>query len=338
MHREKDMQTIQTDPSRRPVGLFARPVKALTAAAATTAAFALGLFAAAPSFAQAGDTTDETTTVTLVNAGQGEKKPITLDFNEPGEMMMTVTITNATSSKQMMNGMEIPQPAPPTTAVIVDFGVKEKNPDGSAVMVFTINDVQVVEDPGGMAPMMMPVINQLKGVEGTMTVSKNGVISNATVPTPRGAMPGLAEQLDQTKRSVMDLVIPTPTEAMGVGGSWKVTQTFKTQGIELTRISTYTIESREGDTLKLKGTVTLKADAQQMTNDQMPPGMKLQLKKFDGTGDATMTYNLAAATTTASEGEATIDIDLEFGGEGMPGQAMTQKVQSTSTITAKPKD
>ena len=159
------------------------------------------------------------------------------------------------------------------------------------------------EDTPGVLPQVLSgfkaQVGQLVGAKGTGTIDPQGRNLGATFEMPPGAEPQ-AEQLMSGMRDAMATIsAPLPTQAIGVGASWRVAQTTTQNGTKSNIEHTYTIEAMDGDTLTLA--IQMKISGVPGPLRAPGPGESAHLDSMSGSGSGKIVVALTELVPTASD-------------------------------------
>lgn len=152
------------------------------------------------------------------------------------------------------------------------------------------------DDPNNpMAGQLKPMIDGLQGVTFAGQFNESGKWTTSPAKNMKGVPPQSKQFAAMVAVVFNDLILETPADALGVGGSWSDARSVKAQGSELTSKTTYKVTKIDGKVVTLSFTEERKGGA---TTLQMM-GMQVQVKKVTASGTGSMTLDLANGIATA---------------------------------------
>ncbi|GFE71951.1 hypothetical protein [Chroococcus sp. FPU101] len=229
--------------------------------------------------------------VKLLSAGQAPRQK--LSFNPSENSQQTIKVKVNPEFKSAMNGQPIPDARLSDVEMTIQTKVTKIEPNGNIHLEFIYSQAQISPIPG-----QPPQENrELAGYRGTIIVDRQGRRKNGN--------PFISNKtLDDNTKSAFEFVssllvqslIPLPSEPIGVGGKWQVTQPLKVDRINLTQISTYKLVSRTANQVKIALTTQEQAKPQsiQVTekpNTPSPFVLYLESHHAKGQGAATLNLN-----------------------------------------------
>jgi hypothetical protein len=180
-----------------------------------------GPAAPTPKAAQAPLPPAEPPTVQLITAGKPPLQEIRWHFQEGAKEVLETTTAQVL---EMRGGGWDDRFLPVGIARTVDFVTNAVSAEGTAEVAFHIRETAEIETPDANSP----AIEGAKGATGTYNMDSTGVIRDfVLVPAPDSKF--AAHQLDTLKALLRMTVFPVPTEAVGVGAKWTVTQVVHEQ-------------------------------------------------------------------------------------------------------------
>jgi hypothetical protein len=179
--------------------------------------------------------------------------------------------------------------------VTLDATVKQVAGDGTITYALVLSDLDPGAKPGvpaEAAEAMKGVLNSLKGVSGTGTVSSQGICAAIKVQSGSGSNPFAGLIMDQLRDLLRQLVVPLPEEAVGPGAKWEVKGPIKSQDLTIDNTSTCELVSLEGERAVIEDTTVQSASNQKIQNP-LVPGMKTDLTRMTAKGTSKRTVDLA---------------------------------------------
>lgn len=289
------------------------------------AAGAAALLIAPAAGAQAQPVGEIESTVEMTDTGAEPKREMRYDFQEGSSDTVVVRMTM--EMQTAMGEMQMPAQKFPPFEYDVRVGVEEVADDGSARILAEVVDTRVAEGAeeaqGQMASMLAQEIGALKGVTMTWNASDRGRSSGFEVDIA-GATPGAAQLVEGLLRSMRQLIMPLPEEAVGSGATWKIRTDANTNGMEITQTGTATL-----DKLSSKGfTVTTDLIQSAPEQDVQVQGAgQLRVVSYKGEGEATIEGLFKSPAPRAVENHITINAEFE-----MTQRGQTQTISQTSKL------
>ncbi|MEM7755795.1 MAG: DUF6263 family protein [Planctomycetota bacterium] len=265
---------------------------------------------------------------TLLDAGEGPRSTLRVDL-EPGatqkfEMRML------TKTAMSMRGQQMPAMDLPTVVMPMVVKVGDARDDDSWNVAMSFSEPRFEGGNPQMAAMMRQALAGFDTLEATGVVSDQAQWESITLKAADKLSPELREQAEMMESSVQQMGAILPNEAVGIGARWRVTQQMNTSGMNMTNSVVYTLESREGDTIKLAAELEQTVPAQVVA----PPnagGMQFQTV---GTGKGQGTFVLDLSSLMATEATLTSDTDMSMETEG-PNGAMKMEMDIATTMSIK---
>ena len=174
-------------------------------------------------------------------------------------------------------------------------------------------------------------LQDLVGVGGTGRVTEQGAFTAFSYETPADLDPKVADTLRQFEDQLPTIVVPLPTEPLGIGGSWRTTTTTTLAGVTLDQTTTYEITDLTDQTMAYQATSQQSASEQDIDAPGLPSGTTVRLISSDvsGTSSGALELDSLVATTT-SKLSGTQEIDLSEGSG--PPQRLTQRLEVVLSV------
>lgn len=155
-------------------------------------------------------------TVKLVTAGKPPLQEVRWQFSEGASEVLEMTIAQTI---EMKGGGWDHHYVPISIAQTIEFSNKAVSTDGTTKVGLTVREVEALETKDANSP----AIEGGKGATGTYEVDSTGIIKDLVlVGAPDSIYKG--SDLDMLKGLLRLTIIPVPSEAIGVGAKWTVTQ------------------------------------------------------------------------------------------------------------------
>jgi hypothetical protein len=228
------------------------------------------------------------------------------------DLLMRVT------NEKVMDGNKLPVSQAPATKMTFDMVVTGISP-GEVSYAFECIDADLVGDPTApdpMLPIMREAIVPLIGLRGTGVLSDRAESLRTTVNRPAVVDPVLEPHLEGIRRLLEQLTTPFPTEAVGIGGKWEVTNTLNQEGFEVQQTVICTLAASDGRTVEINVEIMQRADPQVMVTDGLPPGASASLVSYSSAGTGRTVHRLSELFPTDGAMDVTNDstVVISFGG------------------------
>ncbi|MFO1492238.1 MAG: DUF6263 family protein [Kiritimatiellia bacterium] len=231
------------------------------------------------------------------------------------EHSMTMKMSTA------MNMADRKMPAVKSPPIAMKMDIKIDSVDAAGDIHYTARFTEAgvsTDDPAQAA--MASIINQslagLKDMTITAAVSNQGHIRSATTSGLDKLSPAMKQQMGGIENQLGQMSAPLPDEAVGVGGSWEVTQHMTMNGLEIDQVCVYEIAAITGSRVDLKISLKQSAPEQAMKNEALPPGTTLKVLKLASTGEGTATFDLTRVASAASQTRVHSVTDMEVNAGG----------------------
>ena len=216
------------------------------------------------------------------------------------DLLMRVT------NERVMDGNKIPVNQAPAMKMSFEMVVTDISP-GQVSYAFECIDADLVGDPAApdpMLPMMREAILPLIGLRGTGVLSDRAQSLRTTVSRPAQIDPMVEPHLDGIQRLLEQLTMPFPTEAVGIGAKWEITNTLDQDGFEVQQTVVCTLAASDGRTIEIDVEIVQRADPQPMVADGLPPGAAANLLSYSSSGTGRTVHRLSELFPT----DGTMDV------------------------------
>jgi hypothetical protein len=284
--------------------------------------------AATPAPAKAAEKAGE---VKLVEAGAEPRRQLRYKAVKGDKFGFEMRMKMSMSTK--MDGNEMPSPAMPTMVMGGNAEIVEVAPGGNATMRFVYAEGKLADTEGVMeqvvAAMEAPMA-QLKGISGEFVFSPRGECVSGSFKVPEDADAMVKQTLDGMNKSMQQLTVPLPEEAVGKGAKWTCERLQDTNGVKVN--AHYTQELTELMDKGFTAKMGIKGDAPEQTVQ----GMKLESMKM--LGDGTMRVDFARMMPVDCRVASTVDTTMSVPGQGKitMSMLMTMSMKQTEPSVVKP--
>jgi hypothetical protein len=213
----------------------------------------------------------------------------------------------------------------PPLVLELELAVETVAPDGSAQIRSTVVRASARAGDGASVPepVMAQMTASLRGTAFTATLAPDGRVTGSRIESAGSLPPAVAGQLAELEKSVGQVAMPLPHEAIGVGATWTSRRESAQQGLTLTAAPTTTVTAIDGDRLSFTTATTMTAPGTAQSGG-------LTLSDVGGGGTATGTVDLARLS---------IDSKIDLGFHGTMTQAgSAARIEWDLTMAARPID
>ncbi len=216
----------------------------------------------------------------------------------------------------------------PTIVTGTEIVTEDVSPDGAMHVRYTVLSAIAHDRPNQLvtAEQMTAPLQLLVGTSIRGTLSPSGVLSAVSVDTGGKQLPpALEAQVSSLTRAFERLVMPLPTEPVGVGALWTFRQPLDQTGMHLLAATTIKVTAKSETTVAIVLTSELSGPDQTVTE----AGSKVAMKNIGGKMRGTGTIDLARLTLA---GELIADLHMELTSDGQ-----SDRTTMTTTLRLAPK-
>ncbi len=259
------------------------------------------------------------TEVELLEPGEGERVALRLR-SEVGQTE-TMRLEQVMTMQIQLGEQQGPTVEMPPIRMDMVMETTHVGEDGAMRHSSRLSNLEVLGD-GPLVARLEQDLAPLRELTGWDVIDARGRMVAAEYELPGSASPELRNSLQRTQEALRQLMPPLPEEPVGVGARWQAVSDVRSQ-IAFRQVSTYTLESMEGDRIVLSVQTEQSADPQPMASDQ--PGVTAELLAFDGEASARIELNLVGLAPT-SEGNVAVELTTRATADGQPPQEVTMKM------------
>ncbi|MCU1369116.1 MAG: hypothetical protein JWO77_310, partial [Ilumatobacteraceae bacterium] len=238
-------------------------------------------------------TTTEAPTATseppeLLDPGSEPRQALRVAYTEGAEA--TVTFTSDLEVRQTSAGRVQRLDSPPIGQTLT-YTVGTVTDDGAELTV-RIDAIGAKGKGTGLSDEELAAIDDeltpLVGLTATATATPLGELEGLAFDAPEDLPEDLAAQLDTLAEQLPALGPALPSEAVGVGASWRSTSTTSVGGAEVATTSTITVTAIDDGAIRYTATTTTTSAApQDLALDGLADGTTARLESSDLTGATT---------------------------------------------------
>lgn len=241
--------------------------------------------------------------VSLVEPGAEPRQKLRLAIKEgqtfKAEMRMQMDMTMSVA------GARQPKVKLPVMVAVMDIKTTSASADAFE-FDWSISDYDVAPTPGVMPQVMGALKTQLKtlvGTKGTGKVDSRGRNLGSTFEIPPNVPPQTAQIMEGMRDAISTMSAPVPDEAIGVGGSWKVSQLMVQNGTKSNVEYIYKVKAINGDKVELDVEVKTTGVPGPVVNPMIPPGANATLDSMSGSGGGEVVLSLDSIVPAKSKVE-----------------------------------
>jgi hypothetical protein len=278
-----------------------------------------------------------TAELTLVDAGKGPKRVV--KFTPAAGTKASYELVTEQDLSLSMAGpdgevMEVPGVGQmsPTIVFGVSHSVGQPVADGLVPVNVRYDDVSVRDVPPELAQQMAAGLEPMKGLAFRMLIDPaQGRAVQADVSVEDDAIYEMTQALaDQFTQN-----LPTfPAEPIGVGAVWTLDQSIDMSGMQLLAKQKIRVTELTDEHITLTTSFDLAQGDGGLQLPGLPPGASVDMTRFEGNGEGTMSTDLRTMVNTGSM-RTVVDIDMTVSAAGQPPMKMGMKTAQTITMKAK---
>jgi hypothetical protein len=207
----------------------------------------------------------------------------------------TIDLVSRIELESRTNGQDAPVARVPTTLLVLDAQVAATLPDGGFTVSTVVREARAQADADVKAEASAALddaLKQLVGQKRSRTLDAQGVPREPDLdraPNPAAQASQLVANLES---AVNHFSVPLPTEPIGLGAVWTVTDDVALSGVSVVQTARYEVVSREGSRLTLKVATEIRAGEQPMAVPGLPGG-QVKLKSMSSSGQGQVEVDLS---------------------------------------------
>lgn len=224
--------------------------------------------------------------VEVLEAGGGERRVLAY---APSSEPAVVAVTRSASATTAVPGAEPSTQTTPAQTLTVE-GSSEPDVDGAQRAEVTAREFTSVDEHRNAQ------FATAAGFTVTWTRDADGSVRSYSLEAPAGATDAARAGIEVTADVVADATVIWPTEEIGVGARWTVTDRVD-DAVAPTRVVTYELTRLEGDLATVRSSTTAPETAPVLTAPAPDggPDVALEVDTYDVTGSGEFTVDLRAA-------------------------------------------
>jgi hypothetical protein len=278
-----------------------------------------------PATAPSTAATPVTSKLEVLNAGVEPRRE--LRFRPAVKSKQTMTMTMGMSMGMSMGEMTMPKMALPTVKLKIELNVTSVDPSGDIHYTFAYSDIQAIADkdtlPESLAAMQKS-FKSLVGYKGDIVVTNMGKLKSKNMSIPKNIDPVLKKTLEQLSKSMEQVSTPLPTQMLGVGAKWQVTNSANVSNIQMNQSASYELVKMDDRGITIRTKINQSAPPQSFQVPGMDAKTKVKLNSLTSTGEGR--YVLRFDSLLPVEGRLLLNTDSNMSVQPDPKEEPTNVV------------
>jgi hypothetical protein len=186
--------------------------------------------------------------------------------------------------------------------------------DGHLLHHFVVESADVVKDPSNNAKLEQALTKELPklvGLSGDAETTTRGQTLRMSLAIPPDVSESVSSMLDQMRRSIRELTVAFPAQAVGRGARWTVASSVRMNKVDMVRTVTYSLSRLDGDRGTLDFVVALEAPPQDIEDK----GTRMHLESMVGKGQGTVFVDLQHVVPK-SDVDLAIEVTMSVDAQG----------------------
>ena len=253
-------------------------------------------------------------TVELIEAGKAPLRE--LRFKPPQGGAQTSVMTMGMNQSMTIGGQKLPAQVIPATKITIKTNIDKVAENGDIEFGYSYTNVDIVDDPANPSPLAAAISSSMKsmvGTNGSAVINNRGFVQETKITIPEGVPAQIKQSMEGMQNAMSQLSMPLPAEPVGVGGKWRVVQNVNANGLHIKQTSVLEIKELNDRGFSMNVTVAQAAEPQEVKNNALLPGTKINLKSLQSTGNGTTSFDLSSifplqsSVTTTSQTAMSIE-------------------------------
>jgi hypothetical protein len=269
--------------------------------------------------------TNSASKLEVLNTGVEPRRE--LRFRPMVNSKQTMTMTMGMSMGMSMGDTAMPKMALPKVVLKIDLNVTSVDPSGDIHYTFAYSDIQAIADkdtPPESLAAMQKSFKSLVGYKGDMVVTNMGKLKSKNMSIPKNVDPMLKKTLEQLSKSMEQISTVLPTQMLGVGAKWQVTNSAKISNIQMKQSASYEIVKMDDRGIEIRTKINQSAPPQNFQVPGMDAKSKVRLNSLTSTGEGK--YVLRFDSLLPVDGRLLLNTDSNMSVQTNPKEEPTQVV------------
>lgn len=243
----------------------------------------------------------------LVDPGEGPGRVLTLDLLQGDESntTMSMTTTSYTNGQVLL---ELPM------EIDIHTEVTQASPELNTIRTtFTRIDLDSADLPAEVVDQVKAELDPVKGLAIVNGVDASGAILS-TEYSIAGTAPPTARQLVEQFATIGTVSVAYPTEPIGVGAVWTITQRVDSGIVPVDQVTTYTLEELDDGNIRLGVGI----------DGMIEPSISGGAPEGTVSGEGEINTSLQYYSPTSSTATTTSSVTIEAGGQQVSSRAVVE--------------
>ena len=231
--------------------------------------------------------------IELKDAGSGAKAPLLYTFTTGNTTQWSFEADSQMAFAQM------PKQALPTMKATLSLTATKVDKKGTGTFTGRIENAVLSLPSNPKATKLLKSINdqlvRLKSLKIRLKVDRHGKVFDVNVGKLKNASAEITTILATFNQQFQQVATPLPTQPVGEGATWRVTQQVTANNVKLKQQTTYSLTRRNSATGEFSLSIGIRQSAspQALKLPGVPSNVSVRLLKAEGDGKSTMNINSA---------------------------------------------
>ncbi len=256
------------------------------------------------------------TTVKVLSAGAEPKRQLRYGFAPGQERKFTLDLEIA--PQRLQNGQPMAG-VPPMALTATGTTRTDQVHEGLATRSYAFQELMpsVSGIPPEIAAQVKAEFAGLRGLQLVERVTTLGKVEALGLKESSELNPQVLALMQYLTDGMTNAFLPLPEQPVGAGAKWLATTAVESGGLTVTQENTIVITSLRGDTVTAELSYVQSAPAQEVKSPNIPPGVKVEVVKLDGSGTGRISTDLAKFTVD-SKIDVAMQVDTRVTQQGAP--------------------
>jgi hypothetical protein len=236
-----------------------------------------------------------------------------LKFRPIANTKQTMTMTMGMSMDMMMGDSPMPKLPIPKMVMKMDLNVQQVDPSGDIHYNFAYSDIKVIADkdtPPEMLTAIQKSFKSLMGIKGEMIIGSSGQVKSKNLTLPKTVEPTMKQTLEQLNKSLDQISTRLPSEMVGLGAKWQVTNSLQVAGVRVNQSSTYEIVKLDDRGMTVQNKTIQSSPPQELILPGIDKQVKAKLTSLTSIGEGN--YTIQFDSILPIEGKVSVLTDSKM--------------------------
>ena len=247
----------------------------------------------------------------LLTAGAEPRRE--LKFRPAANSKQVMTMTMGMSMDMIMGGSPMPKLPIPKLVMKMDLNVQQVDPSGDIHYNFAYSDIKVIADkdtPPEMLTAIQKSFKGLMGIKGDIVIGSSGQVKSKNLILPKTVEPTMKQTLEQLNKSLDQISTRLPSEIVGLGAKWQVTNSLQIAGVRVNQSSTYEIVKLDDRGMTVQNKTIQSSPPQELILPGMDKEVKAKLTSLTSIGQGN--YTIRFDSILPIEGKVSVLTDSKM--------------------------